>query len=111
MHAVAPSDTAAWVLRELIDRIRAFSFHPELVPRVLPWASAPYFSNADEQSLLNDVLASAITQQPCFIFSTAIMEVKCTLAMLAIMSSAMPLISDLSRPLVCRRRHEAQPHF
>ena len=70
------SDPAAWVLNELIERIRAFSFHPDIVPRVLPWAKPPYFSNADEQSLMNDVLASAISGQPCFIFSTAIMEVK-----------------------------------
>ena len=74
--AVARGDPTSWVLREVIDRIRAFSFHPEYVPRVLPWAQPPYFSNADEQSLLNDVLASAISQFPCFIFSTAIMEVK-----------------------------------
>ena len=57
-----PTDAAAWVLRELITRIRAFSFHPELVPRLLPWARPPYFSNADEQSLLNDCLASAIAE-------------------------------------------------
>ena len=73
---VASGDATAWVLRELIERIRTFSFHPEVVPRILPWASPPYFSNADEQSLLNDVLASSITQQPCFLFSTAIMEMK-----------------------------------
>ena len=73
---IAPNDAAAWVLRELIDRIRAFSFHPELVPRILPWARPPYFSNADEQSLLNDCLTTAITQRTCFLFSTAIMEAK-----------------------------------
>ena len=67
---------AAWVLRELIERIRAFSFHPEVVPHLVPWARPPYFSNADEQSLLNDVLASAITQRRCFLFSTATMEYK-----------------------------------
>ena len=40
------------------------------------WAQPPYFSNADEQSLLNDVLTSAITNRSCYIFSTAILEAK-----------------------------------
>ena len=57
-------------------RIRAFSFHPEVVGRIISWAKAPYFSNADEQSILNDVLTSAISGEPCYIFSTAIMELK-----------------------------------
>ena len=59
---IRPTDAAAWVLRELITRIRAFSFHPELVPKLLPWARPPFFSNADEQSLLNDCLASSISE-------------------------------------------------
>lgn len=73
---IARASAAAWVLRETIERIRVFSFHPEAVPRILPWAKPPYFSNADEQSILNDVLASSITSEPCYLFSTAIMEMK-----------------------------------
>lgn len=46
---------SAWVLHELQARIATFSFHPEAVPRLVPWARPPYFSNADEQTLLNDV--------------------------------------------------------
>ncbi|KAL1515884.1 hypothetical protein AB1Y20_002499 [Prymnesium parvum] len=72
----AEGDAAAWVLRELYARIRLFSFHPEAVPRFVPWAQPPFFSNADEQTLLNDVLTSAIANATCYIFSTAIMESK-----------------------------------
>ncbi|KAL3920712.1 MAG: hypothetical protein SGPRY_005155 [Prymnesium sp.] len=74
---VARDDPAAWVLRELIRRIHLFSFHPEVVPTLVAWAKPPYFSNADEQTLLNDVLVSSITNASCYIFSTqAIMEAK-----------------------------------
>ena len=73
---IGAADPAAWVLRETVARIHTFSFHPDAVPSVVSWAQPPYFSNADEQSILNDVLASAITRRPCYIFSTAIMEMK-----------------------------------
>ena len=63
---------AGWVLHETQARVRLFSLYPHLVPHFVAWARPPYFSNADEQSLMNDVLASAISGQPCFIFSTAI---------------------------------------
>ena len=47
-------------------RIATFSFHPEAVPRLVPWARPPYFSNADEQTLLNDVRSLVITpSRPC----------------------------------------------
>ena len=67
---------SAWVLRELQARIATFSFHPEAVPRVVPWARPPYFSNADEQTLLNDVLTSSVARRPCYVFATATMEAK-----------------------------------
>ena len=73
---IEPSSPAAWVLRETVERIKTFSFHPEVVKTKVTWAQPPYFSNADEQSILNDVLASAIAARPCYLFSTAIMELK-----------------------------------
>ena len=73
---IRSTDPAAWVLRETVERVRTFSFHPEAVQQIVPWARPPFFSNADEQSILNDVLTSAITAQPCYLFSTAILEFK-----------------------------------
>ena len=61
---VAPDDAAAWVLRETIARVSLFSFHPEAVPAILPWASPPYFSNADEQSILNPSRTHPTSRKP-----------------------------------------------
>ena len=67
---------AGWVLHETQARVRLFSLYPHLVPHFVAWARPPYFSNADEQTLLNDALASAISGLACYVFSTAIMEAK-----------------------------------
>ena len=52
-------DAGAWVLAELHRRVALFMYHPEAVKQVVPWAVKPFFSNADEQTLMNDVLISA----------------------------------------------------
>ncbi len=73
---VQRDDAAAWVLTELHRRIDEFMHHPEAVPRYVRWALPPYFSNSDEQTLLNDVLISAMTNTSCYIWSTAYFEAK-----------------------------------
>ena len=67
-------DAGAWVLAELHRRVALFMYHPEAVKQVVPWAVKPFFSNADEQTLMNDVLISAMTNTSCFIWSTAFFE-------------------------------------
>ena len=65
---VRDGDGAAWVLQELNRRVRRFTYHPESV-RSLPnsgWARSPFFGNADEQSNLNDIVASSLSGQVTF---------------------------------------------
>ena len=50
--------------------------HRQVVPTIVRWAKPPYFSNADEQSLMNDVLISSMTNSSCYIFSTALFEAR-----------------------------------
>ena len=52
---VRAGDAASWVLKELTRRMHLFLFHPEAVKTYVPWAVPPYYSNPDEQTLLNDV--------------------------------------------------------
>lgn len=73
---VQPGDGAAWVLTELHRRIRLFMFTPEAVKKHVPWAAPPYFANSDEQTLMNDVIISAILGEPIYVFSTAFFEGK-----------------------------------
>lgn len=40
----------------------------------MPLAVAPYFSNSDEQTLMNDVVVSAMTNLSYYVFSTALHE-------------------------------------
>ena len=55
------ADGGAWVLRELSRRIHLFLWHPEAVVRYVPWAVPPFYANADEQTLMNDVIVSSIS--------------------------------------------------
>jgi len=64
----------AWVLGEVARRIDLFMHHPEAVRQYVPWAVAPYFSNSDEQTLMNDVVVSAMTNLSYYVFSTALHE-------------------------------------
>lgn len=74
VQGLRKGDGGSWVLSELHRRIALFMYHPEAVKVVVPWAVAPYFSNADEQTLMNDVLISAMTNTSCYIWSTAFFE-------------------------------------
>ena len=58
-HGVTPTDGAAWVAREVARRVHTFMWHPETVRTVVPWASEPFFANADEQTIMNDCVLSA----------------------------------------------------
>ena len=63
---VVRGDAAAWALQELNRRINRFTYQPESVA-ALPhsrWARPPYFANADEQAILNDVVASSLRAVP-----------------------------------------------
>ena len=69
-------DGLAWVLTELHSRIDEFMHAPQNVTRYVRWAVAPYFSNSDEQTLMNDVIASAVANVSMYAWSTALFEAK-----------------------------------
>lgn len=73
---IRADDGAAWVLRELHRRIALFMYHPEVVPTIVPWARKPFFSNSDEQTLMNDVLISAMLNRTIYTWSTAFFEAR-----------------------------------
>ena len=73
---VRPGDGASWVLRELSRRIHSFLLRPSTVHEYIPWAQPPYFANVDEQTLMNDVVRSSITNVVSFAQATAGWEVK-----------------------------------
>ena len=66
MQGVGAGDATAWALQELNRRIGRLTYHPESVAQ-LPhcgWAKPPYFANADEQAIFNDVISSGLTGSP-----------------------------------------------
>ena len=67
---------AAWLLQELARRVHLFMWHPEAVAEVVPWAKPPFFANADEQTIMNDVLISSIADEVTYAGSTAHWEIK-----------------------------------
>jgi hypothetical protein len=69
-----PGPKTQLVLDELAWRIKLFQRHPEVVPRLVSWARAPYYSNSDDQTLLNDAIVSVATGQRDFHGSTARLE-------------------------------------
>jgi hypothetical protein len=73
-QGIRQGEAASWVLAELHKRIVTFMYTPQVVPSIVPWAKKPYFSNSDEQTLMNDVLISAMTNRTCYIWSTAFFE-------------------------------------
>ncbi len=73
---VKPNDGAAWVLTETARRVHLFLYHPEAVAEHVSWAVPPYFSNADEQTLLNDALVSSICNTSVYLWSTAYFEAR-----------------------------------
>ena len=51
-------------------------WNPEAVAAVVPWAKRPFFANADEQTIMNDVLISSIADEVTYAGSTAHWEIK-----------------------------------
>ena len=73
---IKPDGGAAWLLKETARRVHTFLYHPEEVRRVVKWAKPPYFANADEQTLMNDVLVSSICNASVYLWSTAMFEAR-----------------------------------
>ena len=67
---------AAWLLQELARRVHLFMWNPEAVAAIVPWAKRPFFANADEQTIMNDVLISSIADEVTYAGSTAHWEIK-----------------------------------
>ena len=66
VQGVRAGDATAWALQELNRRIDRLTYHPESITQ-LPhcgWAKPPYFANADEQAIFNDVISSGLTGSP-----------------------------------------------
>ena len=55
-----PGPAALGLLEETAWRIQLFQFHPEIVPKLVPFARPPYYANSDDQTLLNDCIVSAV---------------------------------------------------
>ena len=58
------------MLEEMSWRIGLFQNHPEVLPRVVPFATPPFYANSDDQTIFNDVLSAVdVTvvrvRQPC----------------------------------------------
>ena len=73
---VRSGDGASWVLRELSRRIHTFITRPSAVKEYVPWAQPPFFANVDEQTLMNDIVRSAIGNVVSYAQATAGWEVK-----------------------------------
>ena len=70
VQGVRPGDGAAWVLGEVARRVHLFLSEPAAVKRYVEWAQPPFYANGDEQSILNDVLISSITNRSVYLCST-----------------------------------------
>lgn len=55
-------------------RVQLFQHYPEAVRRVVHFASPPYYANSDDQTILDDVLVSAVLRNRTFLGSTARFE-------------------------------------
>ena len=75
MQGSPPGSGMAWLLKEMHRRIALFMYQPERVVDYVPWAVAPFFANSDEQTIMNDVLVSAVTNVTYYVGSTAAFEV------------------------------------
>lgn len=73
---VRRTDGAAWVAREVAERVHAFMTSPTATVRThVPWAVEPYFANSDEQTIMNDVVMGSVVGERSFA-STAVWEAK-----------------------------------
>eukprot|EP00316_Scyphosphaera_apsteinii_P017238 CAMPEP_0119341254 /NCGR_PEP_ID=MMETSP1333-20130426/101963_1 /TAXON_ID=418940 /ORGANISM="Scyphosphaera apsteinii, Strain RCC1455" /LENGTH=184 /DNA_ID=CAMNT_0007353177 /DNA_START=24 /DNA_END=574 /DNA_ORIENTATION=+ len=64
------------LLLDLAWRIQLFLHFPSVVPLVVPFAKPPFYSNSDDQSLLNDAITSAVLHNRTFLGSTARFEAR-----------------------------------
>ena len=46
------------MLEEMSWRIGLFQNHPEVLPRLVPFATPPFYANSDDQTIFNDVLSA-----------------------------------------------------
>lgn len=76
MYARPGSAAAQHLLDDVAWRVQLFQNWPEAVARVVPWARPPYYANSDDQTLLNDVILSAVLHNQTFLGSTARFEAK-----------------------------------
>ena len=56
------------MLEEMSWRIGLFQNHPEVLPRLVPFATPPFYANSDDQTIFNDVLSAVdvtVVRQPC----------------------------------------------
>jgi hypothetical protein len=45
------------MLEEMTWRIGLFQNHPEVLPRLVPFAKPPFYANSDDQTIFNDVVS------------------------------------------------------
>jgi len=76
MMYAAPGARSQLLLDELAWRIKLFQRHPSIVGRLVRFAKPPYYSNPDDQTLLNDVLLSFALRNRTFLGSTARLEAR-----------------------------------
>ena len=56
------------MLEEMSWRIGLFQNHPEVLPRLVPFATPPFYANSDDQTIFNDVPSPVdvtVVRQPC----------------------------------------------
>jgi len=73
------SADAQRLLDDVAWRVQLLQNHPEVIPRLVPFTKAlrpPFYANSDDQSLLNDVIVSAVLRNATFLGSTARYEAK-----------------------------------
>mmetsp|Transcript_7043 Transcript_7043/g.14788 ORF Transcript_7043/g.14788 Transcript_7043/m.14788 type:complete len:220 (-) Transcript_7043:196-855(-) len=72
-----PGSAAALALIEDVAwRVQLFQFWPEVVPKLVPFATPPFYANSDDQTILNDAIVSAVLGVRTFLGSTARFEAK-----------------------------------
>ena len=71
-----PGRASQLMLDEMTWRIGIFQNHPWAVPRLVPFATPPFYSNSDDQTIFNDVIISATLGSRSFLGSTARMEAR-----------------------------------
>ena len=63
-----PGRASQLMLEEVTWRIGLFQNHPEVLPRLVPFATPPFYSNSDDQTIFNDAISGVdtdVVSQPC----------------------------------------------